>query len=128
MKILLVDDDEMNLKILMNILEGAQHDVIIARDGQEGIELLKSHPDVQIILLDRMMPNMDGMQFLKAMSDIPNRPPCKVIMQTAANEPRDVIEGNAAGVYYYLTKPFDEDMALSVVASAVQDLQSLANN
>ena len=125
MKILVVDDDELNRKILLDILQDANYEVITAHDGKDGLNALEANPDVQVVLLDRMMPEMDGMGFLKAIGQQPQWKNLKIIMQTAANQPKDVIEGNAAGVYYYLTKPFDEEIVLSVVASAANDAKAL---
>ncbi len=124
MKILIVDDDEFNRKILLDILEETSYEVLVAQDGKEGLTLLEQHPDTAVMLLDRMMPELDGMGVLNAIANNPKLNHLKVIMQTAANEPKDVIEGNAAGVYYYLTKPFDEELVLSVVESAMNDAKA----
>jgi CheY-like chemotaxis protein len=125
MKILIVDDDEFNRKILLDILEETAYEVLVAQDGKEGLAMLETHPDTAVVLLDRMMPELDGMGVLSAIAENPKLTHLKVIMQTAANEPKDVIEGNAAGVYYYLTKPFDEELVLSVVESAMNDAKAL---
>ena len=128
MKILIVDDDELNRKILLDILEETPYEVLVAQDGKEGLAMLELHPDTAVVLLDRMMPELDGMQVLSAISENPKLAHLKIIMQTAANEPKDVIEGNAAGVYYYLTKPFDEELVLSVVESAINDAKALPSS
>lgn len=125
MKILIVDDDELNRKILNDILEDAEFGVAEAQSGQEALDALEADPEIKIILLDRMMPGMDGMQFMRVFSTRAQWRNKKVIMQTAANQPKDVIEGNATGVYYYLTKPFDEDIVLSIVRSAASDIEAL---
>lgn len=127
MKILIVDDDELNRKILIEILTHADFEVVEAEDGKEALQALENDSSIKIILLDRMMPNMNGMEFMDRFSTKAEWRNKKVIMQTAANQPKDVIEGNATGVYYYLTKPFDEDIVLSVVRSAASDIESLEN-
>ncbi len=73
------------------------------------------------IILDRMMPGMDGMKVLanikahEALEQVP------VVMQTAKAESRDIIDGLKAGAYYYLTKPYDGDVLKTIVRSAVND-------
>lgn len=122
MKILVVDDDKLNRKVLKGMLDGAGLQSVEAADGLEALECLEKVSDIQIILLDRMMPKMDGMTFMQEMARRPEWKRKKVIMQTAANQPKDVIEGKATGAYYYLSKPFDEDILLSVVRAAIDDL------
>lgn len=119
--VLVIDDEPNNLQLLKLDLED-DYEVITAEDGAIGLEALrKNKADVKAVLLDRMMPNMDGMEFmkhLKADDDISNIP---VIMQTAAAEKSQVIEGIHSGVYYYLTKPYDPAIMLSIVDAAVSD-------
>ncbi len=123
MKILIVDDDELNVKILEEILEDAEFDTVSAENGVQALERLREHDDIAIILLDRMMPVMDGMQFMEEIKKHPEWADKPVIMQTAANQPKEVIEGSASGVYYYLTKPFDEQIVLSVIRAAIDDME-----
>jgi CheY-like chemotaxis protein len=86
-------------------------------------DILVNGPDVDVIVLDRMMPNMDGMAFLEKVKaselfrDIP------VIMQTAAASSEQVLQGIQAGVYYYLTKPYEDVMLLSILKCALRDYQ-----
>jgi len=120
-KVLAVDDEELNLDIMTIHMSGAGYEVIIAEDGLIALQKLEQHPDIDVIVLDRMMPNMDGMQFLdqikagKQFRDVP------IIMQTAAAASDQVLQGINAGVYYYLTKPYDDEMLLSILKSAVRD-------
>lgn len=121
-KILTIDDEENNLRLLRLELEDEGHEIIEAMDGVQGWEQLESHGDsIDLILLDRMMPNMDGMAFMKKIKvhDVYNKIP--VIMQTAAAEKTQVAEGIRAGVYYYLTKPYEEEVLISVVNAALQN-------
>jgi CheY-like chemotaxis protein len=123
MKILIVDDDEMNIEILVDILEDAGFETTYAENGQEALGVLESDAagKIKLILLDRMMPVMDGMEFKEAISlddrwkDIP------IIFQTAASQPKDLVEGMQTGAYYYLTKPFDKEILLSIVHAAMKD-------
>ncbi len=121
LNILIIDDEENNLRILKAHLEGAHYNTLIARDGAEAWNILKnSYHNIHIILLDRMMPKMDGMELLKKIKGHPEMQSIPVVMQTAAALQHQIIEGIDAGVYYYLTKPFDEKVLLSVVGSAAQ--------
>jgi CheY-like chemotaxis protein len=120
--VLIVDDDPNNIEILTTDLEDEGYTILTASDGVEGWEVLQAHKDaIGCILLDRMMPNMDGMEYiakLKADASVARKP---VIMQTAAAEHSQVAEGIRAGVYYYLTKPYEVEVMLSVVRAAITD-------
>lgn len=119
--VLAVDDEPNNLRALRLDLEDGGYNVLTARDGVEGWEVLNANAShIQAILLDRMMPNMDGMEFMKKLksSELSR---ISVIMQTAAAEKEQVVQGIKAGVYYYLTKPYDKDIMLSIVQAAVEN-------
>ncbi len=120
--LLAVDDEPNNLRALKIDLEESGYHVLTAKDGWEAWDVLQQNiGTIKTILLDRMMPNMNGMEFMakiKANSMFSGIP---VIMQTAAAEKEQVVEGIKAGVYYYLTKPYDNDIMRSVVFAAVKD-------
>ncbi len=120
-KILAVDDEDFNLDIITEYLEDAGFEVIGASDGVIALEKLKQHPDVSVIVLDRMMPNMDGMAMLKILNDDDVLKDIPVIMQTAAASSKQIQEGIEAGVYYYLAKPYNESLLLSIVRAALKD-------
>ncbi len=120
-KILAVDDEEFNLDIIMEYLEEAGYEVIGASDGVIALEKLKEHPDVSVIVLDRMMPNMDGMAVLKILNEDQHLKDIPVIMQTAAASSKQIQEGIEAGVYYYLAKPYNESLLLSIVRASLRD-------
>ncbi len=123
-KVLAVDDEEFNLDLLTIHLSGAGYEVIEARDGLTALEKLEAHPGVEAIVLDRMMPKMDGMAFLARIKADPRFKEIPVVMQTAAAASTQVLEGIQAGVYYYLTKPYDDEVLLSIVGSALKDGQN----
>lgn len=120
-KILAVDDDAFNLDIIGSYLKPHGYDVIFAEDGHIALEVLEKNQDVSVVLLDRMMPTMDGMQVVAELKAKAHFREIPVIMQTAASSSKQVEEGIAAGVYYYLTKPYDESLLLAIVRSAQQD-------
>lgn len=123
-KVLIVDDEDFNMQILDRLLKTSGYVTEKAEDGQIAWDYLKAHQDIDIILLDRMMPNMDGMEVLAKIKETPHLKDIPVIMQTAASAPEHVVEGIQAGVYYYLTKPFDERTLLSIVDAAKSDAES----
>lgn len=123
MKVLIVDDDELNIEILKDILEDADFETVQAENGKEALELLSNDRSIDIVLLDRMMPVMNGMEFIKAFRETPQGKEIPIIFQTAASRPNELIEGMETGAYYYLTKPFDKDIVLSIIRSAVDDLE-----
>lgn len=125
-KILVVDDEEFNLDILTELLSAADYNVISAENGQQGLDKLRAHPDVSVIVLDRMMPTMNGMEMLRELKASEQWKSIPVIMQTAAASSQQILEGIQAGVYYYLAKPYDESLLLSIVRAALQDFRSRA--
>ena len=84
--------------------------------------MLQARPDYyDVIILDRMMPGMDGMQVLANLKESEAMERIPVVMQTAKAENSEVIQGLRAGAYYYLTKPYDGDVLKTIVRSAVND-------
>ncbi|MFO1242241.1 MAG: response regulator [Rickettsiales bacterium] len=124
-KILAVDDEEFNLDILVEYLEAESYTVVQATNGQEAWKKLEENPDVAVILLDRMMPVMDGMAFNAKIKDDKRFKDIPVIMQTAAAAQHEVEEGIKAGVFYYLTKPYRREMMMGIVRSAILHGESL---
>ena len=122
--ILAVDDDRVMLMTLEAKLKEIGYRVITAINGTLACEAIKKfHIELDAILLDRMMPDMDGLQvveWIKQQSDL-TKPP--IIMQTGANSPDQIQEGIDAGVFYYLIKPIQVKIFKSVVASAVKESQ-----
>ncbi len=121
-KILIVDDEELNLEILGEYLENSNYELAFARDGQEAIDTLNAKPhDFDIVLLDWMMPKLSGLEVLEQMKAHPDLMHIPVILQTAAASKQDIVKGLQAGAYYYLPKPFAEDILKTIVASAISD-------
>ena len=122
--LLIVDDEEFNLEILADYLEDEGYGFVTAEDGIKAWNILESEPGhFDAVLLDRMMPRMDGMEVLARMKADTNLKNLPVILQTAKASKQDVLDGLNAGAYYYLTKPFDKATMLAIVNSAVSDYQ-----
>jgi len=120
-KILYADDDALNRDILREFLCDGGYDVVEADDGDTALRRLNDTPGIDAILLDRMMPRMNGMEVLKAVKSDPRFADIPVIMQTAASARDQTLQGIRAGVYYYLTKPYEDQMLLAIVGAALQD-------
>lgn len=123
--LLIVDDEPFNLDILQEHLEDEGFNIITAENGEQALDiLLNAQTDISTILLDRMMPGMDGIEVLKKVKQEQKYKNIPVIMQTAAASDSDVIEGLEAGAFYYLTKPFEPELVVTVVNSAVTDYEN----
>jgi len=121
-RVLIVDDEPFNVEILMEYLEDGDFELESAKDGQEAWEKLEANPDFyDVVILDRMMPRMNGMQVLEKIKAHAVLKSVPVILQTAMAAKKDVLEGIKAGAHYYLTKPFDEELLLTVLDTAISD-------
>jgi CheY-like chemotaxis protein len=124
--ILAVDDEETNLLLLESIFEDEGYEVDRAKSGKEALIALTRRPDKYCaILLDRMMPEIDGLEVLKMIKKNPTVKKIPVIIQTALSDKNEIVEGLKAGAYYYVTKPFlSESMLVAIVKSAVKQFKS----
>lgn len=121
-RILIVDDEPLILDIIQAILAGEDYEVSQFDDSLSAWTALQAPIlNYDLVLLDRMMPGLDGLAFLKRIKADPRLQSLPVIMQTAAIMPDQVSEGLAAGAYYYLTKPYQPDVLLSIVRAAVSE-------
>lgn len=117
--ILAVDDNPTALDLIRLMLQKDEYNVLTAVNGRHALEVLQANGDaVDIILLDRLMPEMDGIEFCKRLKADEKYRALPIIMQTAAGRPQEIKEGIEAGVFYYLVKPLVPDTLLSIVASA----------
>ena len=121
-ELLLVDDSPLNLKILLEFLPQPDYRCTTAQGGLQAWEMLEAQPDrFHAVLLDRIMPEMDGMEVLRKMKQHPVLSQIPVIMQTAASTHQQTLEGLQAGAYYYLAKPFEKATLQAIVDAAVRD-------
>lgn len=117
--VLAVDDNPTSLRLLESMLERGNYKIATAVNGKDALKYLYDNPDsIDIILLDRMMPEMDGLEVCEALKGDPDLRKIPIIMQTAADKPEEISEGIKAGVFYYLTKPLSAPTLLSVVDAA----------
>ena len=104
-KVLVVDDEEDYRMIIRDILEGAGVEVVVAVDGQDGVEKLPQGP-FDAVLVDWMMPRMDGQTFVQALRKDPARKDVPVIMLTVKQTADDELEALHFGVDDFIVKPF----------------------
>jgi len=103
MKILIVDDESRMRKLLHDYLEASGVQILEAADGQAGLDIFLGVKGIDLVILDVMMPKMDGWQVCREIRKVSNVP---VIMLTARGEERDELKGFDLGVDEYISKPF----------------------
>ena len=112
LKILVVDDESRMRKLVKDFLEREGHIIIEAADGMEAMDIFYENKDIALIILDVMMPRMDGWQVcreVRALSQVPS------IMLTARVEERDEVQGVELGVDEYISKPFSPKILVARV-------------
>ncbi len=114
-KILLVDDDMRNVFALSSILEERNLDVVVARDGVECLEKLKESPDIDAVLMDIMMPRMDGYEAMRHIRNDTKLKKLPIIALTAKAMKGDRSKCIEAGANDYLAKPVNPDKLLSML-------------
>ncbi len=102
--ILIVDDEETNIDILVNTLSG-DYDIAVAMDGKSALEAVEEEPP-DLILLDIMMPDMDGYEVCKRLKDNPETADIPVIFVSAFSATDEKQNGLESGAVDFLTKPF----------------------
>lgn len=125
--ILVVDDSKVVRVTLKEFLAPNGYSVVTAEDGLKAWKLLEKEPKkYKAVLLDRDMPEMNGMELLALIKKNKNMDSLPVVMQTCRSKEEDIREGLRAGAYYYLTKPYDKETLLAVVNAAVADYEKYA--
>ena len=124
-KILVVDDEPNIVQTLQDRLEMNGYLVVTAGNGKEGLEeAIKEKPDV--ILLDVIMPIMNGHEMLETLRKHPEGKNTAVIMLTARSQTQDIARANAAGIDDYIVKPFDLSELLEKIETVVESHKALA--
>ncbi|NCC63926.1 MAG: diguanylate cyclase [Spirochaetia bacterium] len=107
MRILIAEDDYTSRTMLSAVLQKAGHDVLSVEDGYEAWQILQQEDSPKLLILDLLMPKMDGLEVIEKVRASQNKVPPYIIMLTSRGEKRDIIQGLDAGADDYLTKPFD---------------------
>ncbi len=121
-RVLAVEDDPLSMAFLEAQVTTLNHSITKAENGQRALEILEANAQfIDVVLMDRYMPVMDGLDAVRRMQDHPKLRNIPVIMVTGADSADDMREGLDAGVFYYLTKPVNETMLRSVMSAAVRE-------
>ncbi|MFZ5659973.1 MAG: HAMP domain-containing protein [Pseudomonadota bacterium] len=119
-KVLVVDDDARNIFALASVLENHDIEILYAENGRDGIDTLEANPDIDLILMDVMMPEMDGYETMRAIRAIPAFRDLPIIALTAKAMPGDREKCIDAGASDYITKPVDTDQLLALMRAWVK--------
>jgi CheY-like chemotaxis protein len=114
-KVLIVDDDVRNVFALASVFEAHGMEVVFAEDGKQGLKALEENPDVHLVLMDIMMPEMDGYEATQAMRAMPQFEQLPIVALTAKAMKGDREKSIASGASDYITKPVDVDQLLALM-------------
>ena len=125
LKVLVVDDEARMRKLVKDFLTIKGFQVIEAGDGEEAVDIFFEKKDISLIILDVMMPKMDGWEVCKAIRQYSQVP---IIMLTARGEERDELQGFNLGVDEYISKPFSPKILVARVEAILRRSNAIANN
>ncbi len=114
-KVLIIDDDMRNLFALTSVLESQHMEVLVAENGKESLNIIKNHPDIDLVLMDVMMPEMDGFTAMREIRDIPQYKDLPIIALTAKAMKNDREQCLQAGASDYISKPVNIEQLLSLM-------------
>ena len=122
LKVLVVDDESRMRKLVRDFLVKDGYDVLEAGDGEEALEIFFGQKDIALIVLDVMMPKLDGWQVcreVRALSKVP------IIMLTARSDERDELQGFQMGVDEYISKPFSPKILVARIEAILRRTNQL---
>jgi two-component system chemotaxis response regulator CheY len=113
MRVLVIDDSRTVRIIIRQALAEAGLDVIEAANGREGLDQLRAHEDVELVLVDWNMPEMNGLEFVQAVRAQRSYDPVRIMMVTTETEQEQVVRALNAGANEYLMKPFTKEVLVA---------------
>lgn len=116
-KILVADDEELIMNLVCDFLRRDGYEPLSACDGEEALEIFKDNPDISLVILDIMMPKIDGWEVCRTIRQTSNVP---VIMLTARSQEFDELTGFEAGADDYVTKPCSPSVLMKRVAALIK--------
>jgi DNA-binding response OmpR family regulator len=117
--LLIIDDIPENIQVLGHALAKEHYSVSFATDGQQALEMIAEN-DFDLILLDVMMPHMDGYEVCRCLKSMPTKKDVPIIFLTARTEPEDIVKGFEVGAVDYVTKPFNAPELLARVRTHIE--------
>ena len=117
LKILVVDDESRMRKLVRDFLVKNQYEVLEAGDGEEAMEIFFAQKDISLVVLDVMMPKMDGWQVCREIRSYSKVP---IIMLTARTDERDELQGFQLGVDEYISKPFSPKILVARIEAILR--------
>jgi len=120
LRILVVDDEAINLKLVSRLLEMEGYEVITAQSGEASLRLIEQTPP-DLALLDVMMPDMDGYELCRRLRQNPLTAGIPIVMLTALVDENDRLKGIEAGADDCLPKPFNVELMHALLARLLQD-------
>ncbi len=120
-KVLIVDDDMRNIFALTSVLKARGMQVVFAENGREGVRVLRANPDTEVVLMDTMMPEMDGLEATREIRKMTEFAAIPIISLTAKAMKGDREKCLDAGASDYITKPVDEQHLLAVIHKWVKE-------
>ena len=117
LKVLVVDDESRMRKLVRDFLTKSNFDVLEAEDGEKALDLFYSQKDIALIVLDVMMPKMDGWQVCKEIREYSKVP---IIMLTAKSDEQDELKGFELGVDEYIGKPFSPKILMARIEAILR--------
>lgn len=124
--ILVVEDDRIERMFMEEQIKDLGHAMTAAENGEQALLKLRDpNNPVDIILMDKMMPVMDGLTAVRRIKEDADLRKIPIVMITGAATARDIQEGIDAGVFYYLTKPVNEDVLKSVLSAATREANQM---
>jgi two-component system chemotaxis response regulator CheY len=119
-KILVVDDSRtVRLQVRAALVPGG-FEIIEAGDGVEGLQMVREHPDLALVILDVVMPRLGGLEMLAGLSRLRDGRPLNVVMLTTEAQPALVEKARAAGANGWMVKPFAPAMLLATIQKLLE--------
>jgi len=125
-RVLVVDDDPMIRGLVEAMLTAEGYTVVLAEDGRKGVEILDAEPrplDFQLIVLDVVMPGMNGLDVLTRLKLHSHTSDLPVLMLTGEDKAEDIMAGYSIGADYYITKPFTRQQLLYGISLLFEDVE-----
>ncbi|MCB0309886.1 MAG: response regulator [Bdellovibrionales bacterium] len=123
-RVLVVDDDPLIRDLVEAVLEGEGYEVVLAEDGQRGVDILDSEPrplKFDFIVLDVVMPGMNGLDVMTRIKLHGHTQTIPVLMLTGEDKAEDIMAGYEVGADYYITKPFTRQQLLYGIDLVLRD-------